>query len=50
MATTTCAHASCTCGVAEDVPFCSDFCRSHGGDAQGHEHSCECGHPGCGGA
>jgi len=48
MAPDTCAHGGCTCTVDSGQQYCSDYCSSHGGGS-GHEHSCECGHPGCGG-
>ena len=43
-----CAHAGCTCTVAADEQYCSDYCAAaaHGGkEATGAE--CQCGHPEC---
>lgn len=44
-----CQHQGCTCQVSGGEQFCSDHCREHAehGDT---DHSCECGHPGCGAA
>lgn len=39
-----CAHPGCVCVVQEGEPYCSDYCREHGGQAQ---QLCRCGHPEC---
>ena len=46
---TQCAHAECDCETVDE--FCSDFCRTHGGEAHEHQAAdsgCGCGHPDCG--
>jgi hypothetical protein len=43
-----CAHTGCTCVVGEGEDFCGEYCRDHSAGAGHEQHSCECGHPGCG--
>ena len=43
-----CAHVGCTCTVAADEQYCSDYCAAAAHDAKkaaGTE--CQCGHPEC---
>jgi hypothetical protein len=40
-----CAHPGCICEARGADSYCSDYCKTAMGD---DEHSCACGHPGCG--
>jgi hypothetical protein len=43
-----CGHAGCTCTVAPDEQYCSDYCATaaHAGK-QATGTDCQCGHPEC---
>jgi hypothetical protein len=40
-----CAHGPCTCRVEKPGQYCSKACKEGGAGT-----TCNCGHPGCGGA
>jgi metallothionein len=39
-----CAHPACSCIVADDKKYCSNYCEDASSEV---EISCDCGHPGC---
>jgi hypothetical protein len=43
-----CAHAMCTCTVAQDEQYCSDYCASAANAGkEAADGECSCGHPEC---